>query len=107
MRYWDTDKLDFVELKGKDIATDIMVANLDLDTLHTLWDTALDQAYQRNLDSLIQEAYAQVLEYFVDGIDEAADDENQTILKRKVAGALFDLTYEIEAYDDLPTPTQG
>ena len=101
MRYWDETQQDFVELQGKEIAVNLMLSTLDLDRLHILWDMALDSAYERNLDSCIQEAYAQVLDYFIDGIDEASDDEHQTVLKRKVAGAIFDLTYEVNAYDNL------
>lgn len=60
---------------------------LDLDTLNRLYHEAWDRMIEAGLHQQAFDITEPVMEYFIDGIDAAADDENQSHLKRIVATA--------------------
>ncbi len=70
-----------------------------MDQLNSIWHATADRAIELDLTTAHFNAMEPLMEYYVDGIDEAADDDNQTNLKALVAGSVHDLQLCIMAHE--------
>ena len=71
-----------------------------LEDLTRFWHTTQDLDLEYDLHNQHFNAMEPLMEYHVDGIDEACDDAQQSNLKRLVATAIHDLQLSIIAHED-------
>lgn len=80
--------------------------HLELDDLNRIYHAECDKMVDADLHSELFTITEPVMEYFIDGIDEAADDEQQTNLKTLVCYAILQMQSAILA-DDIRTAREA
>lgn len=95
-----------MENPSRQQAIQVLTAHLDADGLDELLNKLYDAATARGLDHVSNFAYEPIADYYVDGINQAADPEGIR-LNEIVAAACYDLNLAIHAHDTHPdkTPT--